>query len=138
MSGRRFLDTNVLVYAIDKDEPVKQRIAQELLREPTDGSFVLSTQVLAEFYVTATRKLSRPLSEADAEAAVGRLAHLPVVSVDRFVVMDAIKTSRRHQLSLWDALIIRSAEIGGCDRVSTEDLADGAEIHGIRIENPFR
>jgi predicted nucleic acid-binding protein len=53
-----FVDTNVLVYAHDEDEPAKREIALHVLEEHADA-LVLSTQVLAEFYVTVTRKLTR-------------------------------------------------------------------------------
>ena len=63
----RFIDTNVLVYLFDNNAPAKQAVARELLGA---GRFVLSTQVLSEFYVTVTRKLARPLDSATASRAV--------------------------------------------------------------------
>ena len=104
--------------------------------EPPDA--VLSTQVLQEFYVTVTRKLARPLSPDDAERAVHKLAALPVVLLDRPMVLEAISTARRHHLSLWDALILHAALEGGCSRVLTEDLQDGFQFRSVVVENPFR
>ena len=72
MSGRVFVDTNVLVYLFDGDAPQKQRRARQILdEEGSPGSIVISTQVLQEFYVTVTRKLGKPLKEAEAEAPLG-------------------------------------------------------------------
>lgn len=138
MSGRVFLDSNVVVYSVDESpaEKTKHDRAVELLsRQPEN--LVVSTQVLQEFYVVTTRKLKRPLGEERAARAVRGLAKLQVVSVDASLVLDAIDTSRSAQLSLWDALIIEAASRAGCDRVLSEDLNAGQLIRGVEIENPF-
>ena len=141
MTSRVFLDTNVIVYSIDADEPEKRQRALEILRgddsKLRDSTLVVSTQVLQEFYVTAVRKLRRPLSEEVAEAAVRRLAGLPVVALDAKLIVDAIDTSRAHALSLWDALIVRAAQRGGCDVLLTEDMQDGRVFENTVLRNPF-
>ena len=135
---RTFLDTNVLVYAFDDADRSKQQHAWSVLEAAGEtGDFVVSTQVLQEFYVIATRKIARPLPAADAERVVHRLAALPVVLIDPPLIFAAVAISRRHQLSLWDALILRAAEESGCTRLLSEDLQDGFEIGGVRVENPF-
>jgi predicted nucleic acid-binding protein len=136
MTGDTFLDTNVLVYLFDRDTPDRQKRAQEVV-ETLGAQAVVSTQVLQEFYVTVTRKLARPLSEADAEAAVRDLAHLQVIDTDRELVLEAVARSRADRMSFWDALIVESALRGGCERVLSEDLQDGRRFDGVRIENPF-
>ena len=137
MSDSSFLDTNVVVYAFDDDEPTKQHRAREILEAPANTTLVVSTQVLAEFYVTVTRKLHRPLGPTVAASAVETLAELPIVDIHVDLVLDAIALARSHQLSLWDAQIVQAAKVSGCERVLTEDLADGSRIGGVRIENPF-
>ncbi|MGM0577664.1 MAG: PIN domain-containing protein [Myxococcota bacterium] len=136
MSGRAFVDTNVLVYCYDSDEPDKRARALEVLAG-SEPDLVLSTQVLQEFYVAATRRLARPVDPETAARAVGKLAELPVVQIDARMVVAAIATSRRHRLSLWDSLILRAALEAGCERVLTEDLQHGFELDGLRVENPF-
>ena len=136
MSGRCFVDTNVLVYCHDRGEPKKRRQALALLAS-SERDFVVSTQVLQEFYVTVVRKLAKPLDEASAEAAVRDLAQLPVVTVDAPMVLAAIATSRAHQLSLWDALILQAAVAGGCSEVLTEDLHIGFQLGPVTVRNPF-
>jgi predicted nucleic acid-binding protein len=136
-ANREFLDTNVLVYAVDDDEPGKRDIARELLADIGERSFVLSTQVLGEFYVVATRKLKSPISEVDAERAIELLTNLPVVMSDATLVRSAITLSRRHKLSFWDGSIIAAAIASGCKVVLTEDLSDSATIESITIQNPF-
>lgn len=138
MSGRSFLDTNVLVYCFDLGEPAKRKRALAILDGDTDvGDLVLSTQVLQEFYVTVTRKLKRPLPAADAAAAVQELATLSVVQIDLAMVLSAVADCQAHQLSLWDTLILRSALTANCDRVLTEDLQHGFSFGSLRVENPF-
>ena len=138
MSGRSFVDTNVLVYCFDLGEPVKRKRALAILDGDTDvGDLVLSTQVLQEFYVTVTRKLKRPLPAADAAAAVQELAKLSIVQIDLATVLSAVADCQTHQLSLWDTLILRSALTANCDRVLTEDLQHGFLFGSLRVENPF-
>ena len=139
MPASAFVDTHVVVYAFDDDEPVKQEQARSLLAGPdAPTTLVLSTQVLAEFYVTVTRKLARPLSAADAAQAVALLAELPVVGADRTSVLEAVDLARAHQLSLWDAQIVQAAAAADCATLLTEDLTHGAVLAGVRVENPFR
>ncbi|HMG55307.1 MAG TPA: PIN domain-containing protein [Kofleriaceae bacterium] len=139
MSGRSFVDTNVLVYCFDAGEPAKRKRALAILEGDSDvGDLVLSTQILQEFYVTVTRKLKRPLSARDAAAAVDELARLPVVQIDLEMVLASIADCQKHQLSLWDTLVLRSAVTADCERVLTEDLQHGFVFGSLRVENPFR
>ena len=138
MTGRTFLDSNVLVYSVDESpaEKVKHRQAVELLSRQAE-ELVVSTQVLQEFYVVTTRKLKNPLSEEQAAKAVRGIAKLDVISVDVPLVLTAVDTSRTAKVSLWDALIIEAASRAGCARVLSEDLNAGQVVRGVRIENPF-
>ena len=137
MSGRTFLDSNVLVYSVDESpvEKAKHERAVELLSVQPEN-LVVSTQVLQEFYVVTTRKLRNPLSEERAARAVRGIAKLDVVGIDAPLVLAAVDTSRTAQISLWDALIIEAASRAGCERVLSEDLNAG-QVPGVRIENPF-
>lgn len=137
-ADRAFLDTNVLVYVFDHDEPAKRQRSQELLARSRPGELAVSAQVLGEFYVTVTRKLRRPLDEARAEEALKWLYLLPVVALDQAIVNAAVQTSRAAQLSYWDALIVSAAAAAGCARLLSEDLHDGQLIGSVRVENPFR
>ncbi|HXG40489.1 MAG TPA: PIN domain-containing protein [Candidatus Limnocylindrales bacterium] len=133
---RAFVDTNVLVYAVDRADPERQAAARALLDSP-QYDFVLSAQVLAEFYVVTTRKLAEPVPEATAQAMVDALAPLAVVPIDAPLVQTAIGRARSWGLSLWDALILRAAEAGGCEVVLSEDFAADRTYDGIRVVNPF-
>jgi len=135
MPGRTFLDTNVLVYAMDNADPAKKQTARALLTETAD--VVVSAQVLSELYVTITRKLQPAVAPDTATEMVRRLARLPCVAIDAQLVQLAIDAGQRWRLSHWDALVIEAARQAGCTRVLTEDLSADAVYHGLTIENPF-
>ena len=136
MTDRVFLDTNVLVYLYDADTPERQRKARGVL-ERDSVSFVISTQVLQEFYVTVTRKFAKSMAEEDVLIAMRRLRELPTVKVDVPMIFEAIELGRRFQLSFWDALIARAALTAGCSRLLTEDLQHQMRIGDLTVENPF-
>lgn len=126
----------MLVYALDAGEPDKRKRALQILSGSHGGDFVVSTQVLLELYAVATRKLGLP--EEGAANAVEGLARLSLVGADAALVQAGIATSRKAGISIWDAMIVEAAAAGGCERILTEDLADGSVIRSVRIENPFR
>ena len=137
MTEPLFVDTNVWVYAVDAADPAKRKRALEATAPVPGRDLVVSTQVLTEFYAVVTRKLAVPVSVEDAEAMVRQLALLPVVAIDSSLVVSAIAGSREWQISIWDALILRAAEVAGCRRVLSEDLADGTTYGSVVVENPF-
>ena len=133
---RTFLDTNILVYADDADAGRKRERAQEVLGEAIGAAVaVVSTQVLQEFFVTATRKLRVPIDIA--RRKVQLLSKLEVIEISPALVLEAIDLHQRHGFSFWDALILRSAALARCTRLLTEDLNHGEVVSGVRIENPF-
>jgi predicted nucleic acid-binding protein len=135
---RVFFDTNVLVYMFDADDVVKKELAcARFEAEASTGRAVISTQVLQEFYVSVTRKLSVPLAPETAEAIVRDLSLMPIIAIDTERILAAIHRTRMLRLSFWDALIIEAALAGGADRLLTEDMQHGQIIEGLRIENPF-
>jgi len=137
MTARTFVDTNVWVYAVDSDEPAKQAKARRILDPARADELVVSAQVLGEFYVTVTRKLARPVAPDDAARMVDQMRRISPVAVDADDVATAIAGSRSWQLSYWDALIVASAQRAGCDRLLSEDLADGATYGDVQVVNPF-
>lgn len=136
--SRVFLDTNVLVYIFDRDEPAKQARATHVFQSlAEEGTALLSTQVLQEFYAVATGRLRTPLALAEAGTAVEAFTRLPVVTVTPDVVLNAARLHRSDSVSFWDALIIQAALSGGADILYSEDLQHGRRFGGLRIENPF-
>ena len=135
---RRFVDTNILLYAKLTDEISidKRHIADSVLQR---SDCILSVQVLQEFYVQATRK-NRP-GGIDSNTAI----HL-IRSWSRFQVQDmtmdvlnaALDITARYRFSYWDSAIITAALAAKCDILFTEDLHHGQVIEGLRIVNPFK
>lgn len=136
MSAKYFLDSNILIYGDDLDAGKKNEKALKIIEESVaSGNGVISTQVLQEYFVNATKKLG-----VLPEMAQRKVTLFSAMNVVRIAVEDiraAIDLNRLHQLALWDAMIIRCAAVAGCDRVLTEDLQHGQVIAGVKIENPF-
>jgi predicted nucleic acid-binding protein len=138
MRGRAFVDTNVWVYTVDAADPERRRRALEVVGPDAPQDLVVSSQVLAEFYSVVTRKLASPLEPGAAAALASQIAQLPVIPVDSQLVLSAVAASREWTISIWDALIIRAAEVAGCESVLSEDLADGRVYGTVSVVNPFR
>ena len=133
----RFVDTNVLLYAISRDpaEQTKAARANEIL----DGRDVaLSVQVLQEFYVQATRGAREDaLTHERAVALVESFLRFPVQEMTTEVMLAAMATRARFGISYRDAAILESGRAAGCDVVWSEDLDDGTDYDGVRVEDPF-
>jgi predicted nucleic acid-binding protein len=137
MSVRAFVDTNVLVYAIEgADRHARKReAARTLLRHAT---IYLSTQVLGEFYraVTSPRR-ECPLTPDEAVAWV-QLWKKHIVSGISVPHVDlALEICRRYQINYFDALILSAARMAHCRIVYSEDLTSGQDYGGVTVENPF-
>ena len=134
-----FVDTNVLVYARDMADPIKQTRASEWIAhlwQTREGR--LSVQVLQEYYVTTTRKLRPGLAPEEARADVNDLAAWSPVVIDIGVVEAAWALEDRFGLSFWDSLVVAAAQVARCDVLLTEDLQHGADLDGVRVFDPFR
>ncbi len=131
-----FLDTNILVYRIDLQAPAKQKRASQLVNDLyLAGEAVLSTQVLQEFYNTATGKFRLP--PADAALAAQAHAKTRVVQITPPLIFAAMARHAGGQFSFWDALIVEAALAGGAKVLYSEDLQDGLVVDGLTITNPF-
>jgi predicted nucleic acid-binding protein len=133
----RFIDTNVLLYAIsrDRDEQHKATLANEIL---DTRDLALSIQVLQEFYVQATRESrSDRLTHAQAMKLVEAFLRFPVAQVTTGVMLAAMTARDRFDISYWDAAILEAARSVGCEVVLSEDLSHGQDYAGVRVENPF-
>ncbi len=133
----RFADTNVLLYAISADpqERAKREEANAILAA---RDLVLSAQVLQEFYVQATRR-SRPdrLTHPQAAGLVESFLRFRVVEITGGLVLSALAARERFEISYWDAAILEAARAAGCEVLLSEDLSDGQDYAGVRVENPF-
>ena len=134
-----FVDTNILVYAEDRDAKSKHEVARDLvLGLWNDREGVLSIQVLQEFYVNVTRKLKKPLRPAAALDAVREYLTWKVVENTGSLLVQAAELQQRAQLSFWDAMVVRAAIQAGCDRLYSEDLNAGQRFDSVVVINPFK
>ncbi len=140
MTASVFVDTNVLVYAYDRSEPVKQSQAEEVLhRVATSGLGAISTQVLSEFFNATTRKLNAPLSPQLALASLEKYDRSwPILAVTPQIILEAARGVADLQLNFWDAQIWATAKLNQIPVVFSEDFNVGAMIEGIRFVNPLQ
>jgi predicted nucleic acid-binding protein len=134
-----FLDTNVLVYAYDRSEPLKQERALNVLTELASlGIGAISTQVVGELFIALTRKLKVPLTVED---GLTRLEHhlqiWRLLEVTAFAVLEAIRGVRRYKLNYWDAQIWGTARMHSIPIIFSEDFSDGTLLEGVRFINPL-
>ncbi len=137
MSGSVFLDTNILVYAIESGgpKPAKEAAARALVRR---RDVVLSTQVLGEFYRAVTsrrRAVSLTHEEALAWLQIWKRHDVRAITVPHVDL--ALELAGRFQTSYYDALILAAARLAGCGTVCSEDLSAGQDYDGVRVENPL-
>jgi predicted nucleic acid-binding protein len=138
MSGADFLDTNVLVYAYQFNNPAKQRVAQDLVKNAVGGKSVISTQVLSEFASALLQKASPPASAQALIAILDTLAAIKLITPDGDMVRRAVEAHASYGVHFYDGMIVAAAERAGCARIWSEDLNAGQSYFGVVVENPFR
>jgi predicted nucleic acid-binding protein len=138
MTGKVFVDTNILIYARDAAFPEKQKICKELLAglwEKRTGR--LSIQVCSEYYVAVTRKLKPGLDEHTAWTEVEMYSAWDPAPLDYRTLSKAREVQLRYQISWWDSLIVAAAYFTECGIIVSEDLNSGQDYFGIAVVNPF-
>ena len=139
MPSAYLVDSNVLVYAVDRRSPTKQAAAVDLLSAlMSHGTAALSTQVLAEFLTTVTGKIPEPLSPGEAWDRLTELAgSFPVHEVSLPIVLEAARAVRDHGMSYWDAQVWATAKLNQIPYVLSEDLQGWATLEAVRFLNPI-
>ena len=139
MSDSCFVDSNILIYAHDRDTGTKHDMARDLVEHLwRTGTGVLSTQVLQEFYVNVRRKAKRPLAAGEAARIVEDYLSWEVVVNSGEDILQALRLEERFQISFWDALIIQAASHSGAEVLYSEDLNHGQVYGRVRVINPLR
>ena len=134
--GRFSLDTNILVYAVDRDAGERYHRARELVWQAAQRDCVLTMQALAEFFHATTRKNLLP--PASARAFVRDwLGVFEVVSADLAALVDAMDAVEEHRFSFWDAMLWATVRQSGCSALLSEDMQDGRRLGGVEIIDPF-
>jgi predicted nucleic acid-binding protein len=135
-SDLRFtLDTNLLVYSVDRSEGVRHDLALDLVNRAVDADCWLTLQSLSEFY-SVTRRKDIPRSAAAAQVE-NWLTVFPCVAASASAIRRALADNLAGRASYWDALLVATAAEAGCGLVLTEDMAHGAVLGGVQIHNPF-
>ena len=139
MTNKIFVDTNILVYAYDRSEPEKQGLALAVLNQLTEArAGVISAQVMSEFFSAITRKITAPLSPADAYQRLENYQQSwDVVDVTPEIVLEGVRGVREYQFSLWDGQIWAAARLNQITVVFSEDFSVGSVIEGVRFVNPL-
>ena len=138
MSDGLFFDTNILVYAYDTYDPVKQKIAKDLILENIrNGQGWLSIQVFGEFFNVVTKQIPEPLTSDQARDAISYLSILNITEMDMKLVLRAIETHQKYGTTYWDSMIVAAAERANCSRLLSEDFNAFQMYHGIIADNPF-
>ena len=130
------LDTNLLVYAIDRVAGARHDVAGQIIQHAVQLDCWLTLQAVSEFYAVVTRKGVVQPPDAAAQAA-DWLDLFPCAAASEAAVRTALAAAAAGRASYWDALLVATAGEAGCRVILTEDLADGADLGGVRIRNPF-
>jgi predicted nucleic acid-binding protein len=137
MSGREFLDTNVLVYALDVADPRKHEIARALTVRAVAGECAISAQVLAELSAILLQKYRSKYDARAVVAILDSLRPIPLIVPDAAMVRRAVEAHGQYGIHFYDGMIVAAAERAGCERIWSEDLNAGQEYFGVVVENPF-
>jgi predicted nucleic acid-binding protein len=138
MSDKRFVDTNILVYAHDRSAGVRHKRAQNLIEQLwNSGQGVLSAQVLQELCVNLRHKIQPALVADEVRRLIEDYLSWEIVVHTADSVIEALEMEQRHKISFWDALIVQSALTSGAAVLYSEDLAAGQRYGPIRVINPL-
>ncbi len=133
----RFIDTNVLIYAVSP-APMDRAKSEAALLALRSSQCALSVQVLQEFYVQSTRQTRvMALTHDEAMSFIVALSRFPIQEITLTVMHAAVQLSKRFQIPYWDGAIIAAAQALGCDELLSEDLNAGQNYDGVKVVNPF-
>lgn len=135
------VDTNVFIYALDADEPLKQAKAQDLidkLRHETDST-VLVWQVAGELPSNLRKRESAGrISAAQVDMHFRALcAVFPLALPNAHVLQAYFDLHSRFSLSHWDAMLLAACKEAGVSTLYSEDMDAGTDFDGLVVVNPF-
>jgi predicted nucleic acid-binding protein len=135
------VDTNVLVYSLDANEPVKQAKANALLAGLVGSApaTILLWQVAGEVLSWLRKwEAAGRVAGADVEAHFQDfLAMFPVVLPNAQVLARYFDLHGRFSLSHWDTMLLGACKEAGVTILYSEDMDPNTDYDGIRIVNPF-
>jgi predicted nucleic acid-binding protein len=135
------VDTNVFVYALDADEPVKQAKALDLFQQltQTSGSTVLPWQVAAELLSNLRKRESAGrITGSEVESRFRKfLAMFPLAIPGVQVFTTYFHLHARFSLSHWDSMLLAACKEAGVTTLYSEDMDTGTDYDGLTVVNPF-
>lgn len=140
MNDKYFIDTNILIYSFDPDNPSKRKIALDLISKALErGTGVISYQIIQEFLNVATRKFAVPLTCKDSQRYLNVvLEPLCEVFSSTELFHQALEISDQWRFPFYDALVVAAALQADCSLLYSEDMQDNQTIKGLTIRNPFQ
>ncbi len=133
------IDTNILVYAVDRGEYTKQQQAIHILEQlRTAGTGILSVQSFAEFFRAVTRGSSSILPVDRARQQMESIAQVwTILPLTPAITLEAARGVQQAKMAFWDAQIWAAARLNQIEVVFSEDFNVGATLEGVRFVNPF-
>jgi predicted nucleic acid-binding protein len=133
-----FVDTNLLIYALDPREPEKRTLVSDLLtRMIKSGRLVLSVQSLNECYRVVTDR-RRLMPQADARRYIASLSGFCVAPSGYQVTQQAWRIQDATNFGWWDCVLLGAASLAGVTYFLSEDMQHERQLFGMTILNPFR
>ena len=136
------IDSNILIYAYDRSEKTKNKIAAKLIKQCFERKtkYNLSVQNLSEFFVVVTKKIDMLLSKRDALEIINEIVEFDtwtILSIKPSSIILAIKISEEYNMSYWDSLLAATMKENGITTIYTENEKD-FKIPWIKVINPFK
>ncbi len=98
---------------------------------------VLLPQALAEFFHVVVRKRILPQAAAAAQVEDWMALFTVVGGPGAAALRTAIDAALAGRFQLFDALFLATAAEAGCTAAISEDMADGADLNGVRVVGAF-
>lgn len=133
-----FVDANILLYSEDGADAAKQAAALAWLQVLWQRRIgCVSTQVLSDFYVSATQKIKPPMPAGDARAEVRRYALWQPWTIDQATIESAWAVESRYGLPYRDSLVVAAAQHSGCRYLLSDTMAHEQHYDSVQVINPF-
>lgn len=134
--SRFALDTNILVYAANRNAGDKHKVADKLMQDAADKDCILTLQSLGEFFHATTRKGLASVEEATTYIETWQEVY-NIIAANSSSLSEAIEAVRDHKFSFWDAMIWATVKQADCAFVLSEDMQNGRRLGGVEIVDPF-
>ena len=140
MTDEGLVDTNILIYSIDKDEGRKHKIAADFLEKATvEKKFFLSVQNLAEFHYNVTKKIPKPVPKEYSQELIRELfANFHLLRYDENTILNAINLEVLYKIHFWDALLAATMQENNLKTIYTENTSDFKKVPWLSVVNPLK